>query len=426
MDGLRLNIRTIKFNSNQFNVLMFLIFKFLRSSFLNICTLLLFLAPLGMYLNFKSTGKLFISKSKKYDWRCVEQSIDPIFGSKSNQCMENSNKIGLTKEFSSDIRPDNVLDILILGGSVAAELTTVSNIEKDLNSKLASYPRLFSKFNQIRVFNGSTAGAKAPSGLFTYQALEMLGYRFDAVIEIAGFNEIGLSLGENYNNNIHPIYPRLASTQILGNARIINQGRLDNFIQQLIWMHPLQQYLSSNTQFYQFLKVYITDVNERSKSSMRIGMNYLLPKDEDSAFEQTLRIWSRSVENLFILTNNRRVPYILVLQPNQYIEGSKIFNGEEKNKYISTQENEKIQYKLIRKKSWSLKVSEPMRKYYGLVKKEDFNIPIKNILDLRYIFKSNTNTLYKDRCCHMNKIGMDIFSSYISEEIIKSINDTNK
>ena len=38
----------------------------------------------------------------------------------------------------------------------------------------------------------------------------------------------------------------------------------------------------------------------------------------------------------------------------------------------------------------------------------------KNISDLRYLFKKNEATLYRDFCCHLNEEGMSI----IAKEII--------
>ena len=71
--------------------------------------------------------------------------------------------------------------------------------------------------------------------------------------------------------------------------------------------------------------------------------------------------------------------------------------------------------------SFSMIVGDFITRYYGLVKVEDFKIPKRNIVDLRYIFKDNSDTLYKDQCCHLNKKGMNILASKISNELIKLI-----
>ena len=83
------------------------------------------------------------------------------------------------------------------------------------------------------MFNSATNGKKQPQGLFAFQALEMLGYDFDAIIELSGFNEIALSVDENYKNNINPIYPRLSPQQFLGNARRLTNNFANNFIERL-------------------------------------------------------------------------------------------------------------------------------------------------------------------------------------------------
>ena len=41
---------------------------------------------------------------------------------------------------------------------------------------------LSKKYKKVRVFNAANGGSKQPSGLFTYQGLRILGYKFDAVL----------------------------------------------------------------------------------------------------------------------------------------------------------------------------------------------------------------------------------------------------
>ena len=213
----------------------------------------------------------------------------------------------------------------------------------------------------------------------------------------------------------------MASHQKLKSARIVNKSRLIYLLENIIWLHPLHQWLATQTQAYNVLEVYITDKKERYKSSKRYGMNYLTPIDEESAFKQSLNVWTSSSSILYKLTSIEKVPYLLIMHPNQYLKDSKLLSQEEKEKWITTDENEKPWYKWMGQPSFSMIIGNVISKYYALVKKDDFNIPNKNILDLRYLFKSNKDTLYKDQCCHLNKNGMDILAKRISNEIISLI-----
>ena len=68
-------------------------------------------------------------------------------------------------------------------------------------------------------------------------------------------------------------------------------------------------------------------------------------------------------------------------------------------------------------------VGNVIRKYYDLVKKSDFDIPKKNILDLRYIFLKNQDTFYTDKCCHLNPKGMNLLADSISKNILSILED---
>ena len=182
--------------------------KFFKASLMHLGTFIFLMVPVGMFLNYKTTGKLFNPKVNQNDWRCTNSTVDPIFGIKSNECSENPEKIGLVKEYPVESQSSEFFDILLIGGSVATELSTFIDFENFLNNNLKDNKYLSKKYKKFRVFNAATGGSKQPGGLFTYQALEMLGYKFNAVLEVSGFNEIALSLGDNFRNNINPIYPR--------------------------------------------------------------------------------------------------------------------------------------------------------------------------------------------------------------------------
>ena len=394
--------------------------KILKISFLNFIFGVLVLIPVGSVLNYKSTGKFFISNKNPRDWRCLNTNIDPIFGSdKNNKCTDDNNFIGLSKEFPPYSKKNNTLDILLIGGSAAYDLTSQVDFERELNNLISQNKKLHEEYKYIRVFNASTFGSKQPSGLFSYQALEMLGYDFDAVIDFSGFNEIALSLVENYKLQINPIYPRQAAQHYVGGAKKITQNRLAFFLENLLWMHPMHQYLS-NKNFYVFLKIYFTEKQSRLLASQRLGMNFHLPKSQKDAFDQTMKIWGKSVSNIHTLTKEKNIPYLLVIQPNQYLSDSKIFSTKEKDSYIIKSENELSYYKLFGLASFAQEIGLVIEKYYGTFTKENFNIPSQNILDLRYVFKNTPETMYRDKCCHLNQKGMEIISKEIANKIIFS------
>ena len=376
-----------------------------------------FSIPIGGFLNYKSTGKFFIKRDFATDSKCVDFPIDPVFGYKTNTCEYEPRSIGFKTEFKPESKKKDFLDILILGGSVAEHLTTLSNIEEDINLLLEKNKKLSSQYSSIRVFNSATNGKKQPQGLFAFQALEMLGYDFDAIIELSGFNEIALSVDENYKNNINPIYPRLSPQQFLGNARRLTNNFANNFIERLLWMHPLHQYLSSQTSIYYYFRIHYIDKSQRGSASRRLGMNFLLPNSQKDAFRKSLYVWSRASSFVYNQTKNKGAVYLLAFQPNQYLKNSKVLTLKEQS-FISKDGYPNRLARLLNIKAASFYAGEIINKYYGLISKKDFDIPEENILDLREIFKGNNDSLYADSCCHLNKKGMDIISNVLSNKII--------
>jgi len=110
----------------------------------------------------------------------------PMFGytrSSKPECNKNVNNIGITdnKDFPS-ARDPNFFSILLLGGSVAANLAESNLLEIQLNQ---SYKN--SKNKPFRVFNGALGGWRQPNQMLM---LIRYGDLFDGIIVLDGFNEL--------------------------------------------------------------------------------------------------------------------------------------------------------------------------------------------------------------------------------------------
>ncbi len=405
----------------KFNYKLFKTIKIISIFFLNLIILLI---PAGMILNYLKTGKVFNYQERFTDNNCSFMPVDPIFGYIKNiNCQEKSyseikNNIGFTKEFDINKSSDDTLDVLIIGGSVASALTEKSNFENNLKFLLKDDVQLNKKFKDVNVFNASLGGMKQPQGLFTYIALTSLGYEFDIVIELSGYNETTIPIVENFHTGINPIYPRLSHYQYLKSSKTLNNNIIGNLSQKLLALHPFYQYISQNTFLFEILESNVMQKNERKMSSKRLGFNFLMPHNDEQAFKQGYNIWKRSVENIYGLTKEDNVSYLLVIQPNQYQNKSKLLSLEEKA-LIVTDENQHVLYKIFKKSSFVLRASNIIRQFYSEINPEEFKIPRDNILDLRMIFKDNNETLYMDVCCHLNKKGMNYLSASILDNLKK-------
>ena len=99
-------------------------------------------------------------------------------------------------------RSQNVFDVLVLGGSVAANFGWTGR--KALFEQLKADPRFENR--PLRMFNHGIAGFKQPQQANRLLYLFTYGYSPDLVINLDGFNEVALG-NQNAVSEIHPLHP---------------------------------------------------------------------------------------------------------------------------------------------------------------------------------------------------------------------------
>ena len=364
-----------------------------------------YLFNFGFFLVFSYISALVLNKSLYGSYfpekinKCQEIT-DSIFGFRI--ICNKSQSLGLTNQYSLKKQDLNNFNILIIGGSVAEDLHTDSSFNKLIREAIVKEnPRV--EASQINVFNSALPGGKQPQGLFTLKSLEMLGYEFDLIIELSGFNEMVLAIGENFSEyGINPIYPRAQNLRTIYTADYIKNGPLSKIIN----IHPFTHTLKKSGIWDQSRRFF--QQNTRKSSSTKLFMDFFMPENIDEASELAKKIYQESVENIYYHSQRKGSQYILVLQPSHHLKNSKILSDDEK----------KLFYTSNHVTPWAKKAGEIINKTYSSIDKSTFNIPESNLVDLRGIFKENSDTLYIDECCHLNKEGMNL----LSKEIIKVIN----
>lgn len=119
-------------------------------------------------------------------------------------------------------------------------------------------------------------------------------------------------------------------------------------------------------------------------------------------------IWQRSALGLDALAKGMGARYLHLLQPNQYVRGSKPMGPKEQEAAMEKMDGwpdktEKMKditvgYALLRQRGQQLKAA-------GV----DF-------VDLSTIFKDVTAPLYVDECCHLNQKGNDHLARAMAEQ----------
>ena len=314
------------------------------------------------------------------------QYVHPFFG------LANVRAIKLESELSDEPMFSNVdhvgsnrgPKILILGGSVAANLSNNGSLDPDqIFSKVLSkhYPD-----EHFSIYNAAFGGGKQPQQYFKLLYLDLLGYSPDLVVNLDGFNEIALSNSENFENQIPAIFPRSFNRSVSATAADRSCAKTSNVFASHNTLTPLIELVS----WYVIRSCHVAITGSTVPpywSETLVTEDVIAQRSED--------IWIQSSNKIHVFLSNTTTPYIHVLQPNQHLVGSKKLSKDD--------EREKFAY-----------YGNAIQAYYGNL--DISKIMNENFTDLRYLFETTEETLYRDSCCHLNNQGIKLVSNSMIEK----------
>lgn len=298
--------------------------------------------------------------------------------------------------------PDRLI-IGVTGGSVAWQLTVAA--DNVIRRAIQQSPRF--RDREIVILRISQSGYKQPQQLMTVNWLMTLGGEFDAIVNLDGYNEVVLSIYENYERKIHTAYPRAWNTRMLelidpresaDRMRLLeidaHRQQLARGVQKIPWrwsysasaLWMLRDGLAANEK---------REVTRRlfDKRSSREGVGFAESgpiedlADFDAALIRAVDIWEQSSLQLHRLLTASDVVYLHALQPNQHHAGSKP---------LSREEDELIHF---------ITDTQAARDGFPLLVERGKSIEAAGVdfLDLTRIFENEPETMYVDSCCHMNE-----------------------
>jgi hypothetical protein len=311
----------------------------------------------------------------------------------------------------------------ILGGSVA-ECFSVEGADK-LAAELRKIDRFANK--EIEFVRLAVQGHKQPQQLLTLTYLLSIGAEFDVVINIDGFNELFISIFENYERGVVPTYPmewdlrvQTAGAEIdpliLGRLAVVQHERTAtaDFFVRFPWRNSSiarTAWLYSSSRYAQRQADLLKDLANRPESKHEIGNEAVSgPFEkiaEDDLYEQCVEVWRRSSLQLHKLCESHGIVYYHFLQPNQYVPGSKPMNEEERARAITL----------------DTPFDRVIRKGYPLLEIAGRELTSQGVRfhSLTDVFHEHEEPLYKDNCCHLNKAGSDV----IAVEVARFIGEKN-
>lgn len=337
----------------------------------------------------------------------VKHYVHPFFGFVDLNNKEiKKNSISNEKLFyniyeSKNKNYDQTIKILLLGGSTAINFSdnTIQayNLKKNLNKPkstniLAKKISNYFPNTKIIFYNAAIRSSKQPQQLFKLYYLSLIGMDFDIVINFDGPFEMAQPYVKNVPIKDELIYPRRYSDMIAAmtsDISCIDKNNEESISNSFI---PILELIS----YYEIR-------NCHRKISTREGYKVNWKKftevkksNLDEIAKTSHEIWRNSSIEIENFSKIKNFLYLHVIAPSQHVADSKKFSEREKQEYLD------YEYGPI------------LSKYYNkLINFKDLRI--QNSLDLKYIFKNERTTVYRDGCCRLNDFGLNIVADEISK-----------
>lgn len=308
-------------------------------------------------------------------------------------------------------KKENDFVIGLFGGSVAAALL-IDHSSRDRFTQQLKEKVPFLKAKNIVLLNMALGAFKQPQQYFT---LSYFFEMFDMAIFLDGYNEIKANM--NYpmfplafpvsarNFYVHDLdlwsiqerafgYLRLKYqlADIIHQSYILQKSRSLFYLWHFLARWGDAQSLALKKRFHQRMKVY------EYEGQKAFHINVSQWKETES---RMVDIWEKYVRMSHILLSRFNIPHFFFLQPNQYVSGSKKLTAKEK------------------KFAFQDSISSIIARRYGLLKNRTSSLNNEGVpvFDLTSIFEHYTDTVYIDRCCHLNSQG----NAMVVDAIVKKI-----
>ena len=284
--------------------------------------------------------------------------------------------------------------LLLVGGSVANYMGKNGTLERALTNRLEE----LSDERTLEIFNAALPGFKQPQQLGVINALIASGWMFDAIVNVSGNNEIAFVANHLFIEGYNPLLPYAHPERSLMAAKMLYKPQDECKNENSFMWHPLAQYLKIMCYRETLGKMKSFVHFQPYLSAMRYKED--IPRTKEEAIKRALMVWVISSRSSHAISSANGITYLEVIQPSQYLEGSKSFSREEE--HVRSDQSMKV-----------------VGKGYSMVKTGDFGLSPEAILDARYIFANTTEPVYSDNCCHLNQKGEKVLARAIALKIVR-------
>lgn len=311
----------------------------------------------------------------------------------------------------------------VFGGSVAFWLSV--RAPDVLAEHLGTVPPF--RGREISVVRVALGGYKQPQQLQALSYLLAIGARFDAVINIDGFNEVTLAPTEMLSRGVFPFFPRNWATLVdptpkrdvlLSLARrtglqdrrrraaslILKVPFRYNAFLNVAWLH-YDRWLAGLVSAVE-LELQQTKGNEAR--FVTTGPTWSYPSGPE-LYERLANVWMTSSLQMHKLASANGILYFHVLQPNQYLPGSKTLTPDERR--------------------YAYRETQPYRQgvlegYPRLIEAgRELVAEGVRFVDMTQLFRNVSETVYEDDCCHLTVHGNRIFAAELGRMVAQQLRD---
>jgi hypothetical protein len=332
------------------------------------------------------------------------------------------NQLGFVDEGPTLVKrsPDRLI-VGIVGGSVAQQLSILG--EATLRQRLAESAQFRGK--KIELLRLAFSGFKQPQQLMAIAYVLSLGGELDVLVNIDGFNEIALAPCENEKWHVFAAYPRMWNTLTMNSIdpreyvpafRLLEVRARRQQAARAIVDSPLRYSPTRNliwkiedTYFSGQLAALATETSSARDAQSRgyegTGPPQLFT-DRTRMLEHLVAIWGDSSRQINSLCRGNGITYVHILQPNQYVRGSKPLSKAESELWFLGREE--ACYKSSVENGYQALMGEGKKLRAAGV---DFH-------DLTQLFAGISDQIYADTCCHYNQRGNDLLAGAIADAIL--------
>jgi hypothetical protein len=324
--------------------------------------------------------------------------------------------------------PKRSADRLIVGfvgGSVAWQMSVQG--ESAFRAALRQNPSW--RDRELRVVRLAMPGFKQPQQLMAVNYLLALGAEFDVIVNIDGYNEIALSACENEKSGVFAAYPRMWHARMLD----VVDPRVSANSFRLLRIRAARQELARGIResWFRWSPTFnlVWKIRDSCAERQLLDLAASLAEhkagqgrgfaadgprqfytDENGLFDHLRDLWSNSSLQIHYLCRGNGTKYLHVLQPNQYLPGSKRLSALEREKMFSENQD----YGKAIERGYPLLLEDGIRlRAQGV----DFH-------NMTMLFAAVDEPVYADEYCHFNARGNEILARAVAEAIIDAFGST--